>query len=94
MVQRATSDIRSVMRTRGSVAYSRAASASASSGVDFPIGAIFSTPLSSVTSGSKPSFAFPSTAASRPSRSALRSAMKRSKSASTAIGHAPGVPEF
>jgi hypothetical protein len=30
MVQRAISDIRSVMRTRGSIAYSRAATASAS----------------------------------------------------------------
>src|SRR5208337_4327998 len=42
-----------------------------------------------MTSGSKPPFAFRSTAASRWSRNALRPTMKRSKSALTATGHAP-----
>jgi hypothetical protein len=52
--------------------------------VDFLIGVIFSTPLSSMTSGSKPPFALTSVAASRSLRRARRAAIKRSKSASTA----------
>ena len=88
-VQRATSASRSVMRTRGSIAYSRAARASASGGVDFSIGAIFSTPPLIVTSGSTPFLARASTAASRSSSLALRPAMKASKSTSTAIGRVP-----
>src|ERR1700730_8827078 len=42
---------------RGSIAWRRAAKASASCGVDFSIGVIFSTPLSSVTSDNNPPFA-------------------------------------
>jgi len=77
------------MRTRGSMAYSRAANASASGGVDFSIGAIFSTPRLMVTSGSAPSLARASTAVSRSFSLALRPAMKTSKSASTATGRVP-----
>lgn len=88
-VQRATSASRSVMCTRGSMAYRRAARASASGGVDFLIGTILSTPPLMVTSGSIPSLARASTAVSRSSSLALRPAMKASKSASTAIGRVP-----
>src|SRR5438309_3508053 len=66
-----------------------AARASASGGVDFSIGVIFSTPFSSMTSGNKPPFALTSIAANRSLRRARRAEMKRSKSASTAIGKVP-----
>ena len=72
LVQPATSASRSVMRMRGSMAYSRAARASASGGVNFSMGAIFSTPLLIVTSGSGPLLAWASTAFRRSSSSVRR----------------------